>query len=51
MGQKIPNLTFQAISLNSDEILVLKIPAFESLLRDLTKGTIRGAFSHLVGCI
>lgn len=51
MGQKIANLTFQAISLCSDKILVLKISAFESLLGDLTKGTIRGIFAHMVGCI
>lgn len=51
MGQKIPNLTFQAISLCSNEIPVLKISAFESLLGDLIKGTIRGIFLHMVGCI
>ena len=39
MGQKIPNITFQTISLCSDERLVLKISAFESLLGDLTQGT------------
>ena len=50
MGQKIPNITFQTISLCSDERLALKISAFDSLLEDLTQGT-RGIFSHMVGCI
>lgn len=45
MGHKIPNKTFQTISLCSDERLVLKISAFESLIGDLTQGT-RGNFSR-----